>query len=1498
MKYLIFDTETTGLPKNFDAPITDVENWPRCVQLAWQLHESNGSLISRGDFLITPDGFNIPYDVERVHGISTALAQRDGKPLDNVLDAFEDAVAQANFLVGHNLKFDLNIMGAEFVRANRTNVLESKPVLDTCTEKTAELLKLPGGRSKYKFPTLSELYNYLFADSFAEAHNATADVEATARCFFQLVFIDLFTPDALQISETELQDFKALNAEGIKLLGLKHVNFKTESKKLKGSDKQVVDHTTTEVSEEFIAAEFAHLHNHSQFSILQSTSSVSALVKAAIQLKMPAIALTDYSNLMGSFRLIQEVENHNKGVKARNQQAEELGAVATERPLKAIVGCEFYVCDNHLNKSVKDNGYQMVFLAKNKRGYHNLAKLSSIAHADGYYYVPRIDRELLNRYGQDLIVLSGGMTGEIAAKLRSVGQRQAEEAVLAWKQLYADDFYLEICRHGHPAEDEVNEQIIQFAKQHEIKIVATNNTFYVSKEDAAAQDILLCVRDGEKKSTPIGNERGSRYGLENQEYYLKSADEMKTLFRDVPEAILNIQDVLDKVESYQLAREVLLPKFDIPESFQVAEDVADGGKRGENAYLRHLTYEGANERYTEITDEVRERIDFELQTIANSGYPGYFLIVQDFIAEARKMGVAVGPGRGSAAGSVVAYCLKITNIDPLKYNLLFERFLNPERVSMPDIDIDFDDEGRGKVIEYVINKYGKKQVAQIVTYGTMAAKSAIRDTARVLDLPLFEADRLAKMIPSNLNLEKIFNGDEGKLKADLRAEDFEKVKALRQISGNNDPVAGTLNQARKLEGTLRNTGIHACGVIITPDDITNFVPIITAKEEDMYVTQFDNSVVESAGLLKMDFLGLKTLTLIKDTVKLVKYRTGIDLDPDAFPIDDVKTYELFQRGETVGIFQYESPGMQKHMKNLKPTVFEDLIAMNALYRPGPLAYIPSFINRKNGKEPIVYDIDACEELLKDTYGITVYQEQVMLLSQKLANFTKGQADVLRKAMGKKQIDTLAKMKTDFIDGAVKNGYPQEALEKIWKDWEAFAQYAFNKSHSTCYAWIAYQTAYLKANYPAEYMAAVLSNNMNDIKQVSFFMEECRRMGLRVLGPDVNESFYKFTVNANQAIRFGMGAIKGLGRNAVDTIVAERKDGRYKSVFDLAKRIDLRSANKKAFESLALAGGFDSFEGTHRAQYFTIDKNENSTVIEKALRYGSRHQDNENAAQVSLFGDAAEIQLPEPTLPFCEEWNTLEKLSKEKEVVGIYISGHPLDDYKQVIKSFCKTEAGILDELTPHIGKTLSFGGIIASAEHRTDGKGRGFGMFNLECYETSYNFRIFGEEYLKFRHFLTPGQFVFFKVKIVEGYLRKETNTRGEPRVTFLNFSLLANVISEICSSITFKLNVNQLTDELIDFIVQLVRDNRGDKTIHFEIAEIMEQEPVAVAAATEVFVDDTIESDGLEEAPETPVYVKPEVSEIVENTKVNLGCRRHKIALTNELLDVLERSQINFKLS
>ena len=1054
--FLIYDTETTGLPRDWKAPLTDSDNWPRLVQLAWQLHAADGSLIARGNRIIRPDGFTIPFTSAKIHGITTARAEADGIPLAEALAEFDADLARASYVMGHNIEFDVNIVGAEYHRLQQPmEKLTDKPVIDSKNEAT-DYCAIPGGRGgQYKWPTLTELHQKLFGEGFGEAHDAAYDVDATAKCFFELCRLRV-------IQRPELSDPDGIQYEAPKLEAANFAAAKAAKKQTKKPPSGVEPGAA--VSD---AVSVVHLHTHSKFSILQAVSSVAEMTKQAADFGMNALAISDHGNMMGAFQFVRE---------------------ANKNGIKAIVGAELNVCREHENRSVKDDGYPTVLLAKNKAGYHELTKLSSKAYTDGFYYVPRIDKQLIEEYSENIIATTGGLFGEVPSLILNVGEQQAEEAFVWWKDTLGDNFYAEINRHGLEEEDVVNEVLLRFCAKHGVKYIAANNCYYAEKKQADAHDILLCVKDAQNVSKPkryIGKRgREFRFGMPNEEWYLKSPAEMRKLFADLPEGLTNAQAIADSCESYVLERDVLLPAFEIPAEFVHEEDATDGGKRGENAYLRHLTYKGAEKRYPEITDEIRQRLDFELETIERTGYPGYFLIVQDFTGAAREMGVSVGPGRGSAAGSAVAYCVGITNVDPIAYDLLFERFLNPDRVSLPDIDIDFDDEGRGKVIDYVIDKYGANQVAQIITYGSMAAKSSIRDTARVMELPLAEADRIAKLMP-DISLKKLFSLDDKTLKEKLRgAEGLQQVNMIKDLAKKPSLEGQTLRTAQVLEGSLRNTGIHACGVIITPSDITDYVPVAVAKDSDMACTQFDNAVAEDAGLLKMDFLGLKTLTIIKDAVRNVKDRHGLDLDPDAFPLDDEKTYELFQRGETIGIFQYESAGMQKYLKELKPTVFGDLIAMNALYRPGPLEYIPSFIRRKHGTEEISYDVDACKEYLEETYGITVYQEQVMLLSQKLAGFTKGEADTLRKAMGKKKADLIAKMKPQFLAQGEERGHDPTRLEKIWKDWEAFAAYAFNKSHSTCYAWVAYQTAYLKANFPAEYMAAVLSNNMSDIKQVT------------------------------------------------------------------------------------------------------------------------------------------------------------------------------------------------------------------------------------------------------------------------------------------------------------------------------------------------------------------------------------------------------------------------------
>ena len=1395
--FLVYDTETTGLPRDYNAPMTDSENWPRLVQLAWQLHDEKGKLLSRGNRIVKPEGFKIPFTSSKIHGITTERALSEGALLSDVIEEFNADLKRAKYVMGHNIEFDVNIVGAEQHRLGLSfEELASIGQIDSKLEAT-DFCAIPGGRGgRFKWPTLTELHEKLFGEGFGDAHDAAYDVAATAKIFFELCRKGVIT-------RREIVDRNAIVYEAPKL---EAANFAASSQDT--SVESPVENTTSSASsEELKDVKFTHLHAHSQFSVLQAVSSVPEIVAEAAKQGMPAVALTDIGNMMSAFLLVRE---------------------ANKAGIKPIVGVELNVCGDMNDKSKKDDGYPTVFLAKNKAGYHNLVKLASKAYTDGFYYIPRIDRALVEEYKENLVVLTGGLFSEVPSLFLNVGDKQAENAFVYWKETLGDNFYAELNRHGIEEEGVVNSFLLEMCEKHNVKYVAANNTFYTTKAQSEAQDILLCVKDAKNVSQPkkyLGRRsREERFGLPNDQFYYKSPDEMKALFADLPDALKSVESLVEEFEGYELERDILLPAFDIPEEFNSEEDEKDGGKRGENAYLRHLVFEGAKERWgEELPEDYVERLDFELKTIENTGYPGYFLICADFIAEARRMGVSVGPGRGSAAGSAVSYCIGITNIDPIKYDLLFERFLNPDRVSMPDIDIDFDDEGRGRVIDYVIDKYGASQVAQIITYGKMAAKSAIRDTARVLELPLGDADRIAKLIP-DLSLGKIFSFDDKKLKDKLRSEEIEQVNQLKKISASTGLEGHTIQSARVVEGSLRNTGIHACGIIITPSDLTDYVPVAMSKGSNMVCTQFDNSVAEDAGLLKMDFLGLRTLTIIKDAVANVKARTGVELDPESFPIDDVKTYELFQRGNTVAIFQYESAGMQKHLKDLKPTEFEDLIAMNALYRPGPMEYIPSFIKRKHGVEEITYDLDDCEEYLKETYGITVYQEQVMLLSQKLAGFSKGEADTLRKAMGKKKADLIAKMKPKFLDQGAANGHDKDKLDKIWTDWTAFASYAFNKSHSTCYAWIAYQTAYLKANYPAEFMAAVLSNNMSDLKKTTLFMDEARRMGVEVLGPDVNESRFKFAVNEAGAIRFGLGAMKGVGEGAVMSIIENRiesvdsqgveKVKRYTSIFDFATRLSAhKECNKKVYEALAQGGAFDDLEGSknmHRAQYFALDDQER-TLLDLAIRYGRAVYESEQQAGQLLFGDDEAMKIQEPAIPECEEWTDLARLKMERDVVGFFISGHPLDKFKFEMQHI-STKGGLalLENIDAMNGKRFQLGGMISNAEHRISQAGSPWGQFTLEDYDGSYEFRLFRDDYLAYKNFMNDEWMV-----LVSGVVSKRPSWGNNPvdrgcEFKIKKIEMLSDVKDKRLEKVVIDLNLNALDRKWVDNLESAISASKG----------------------------------------------------------------------------------------
>lgn len=1357
--YLIFDTETTGVPHNKTAPVTDLENWPRVVQLAWQLHDAKGKLLGQDNALIKPIGFDIPFKAEQVHGISTRRALEEGKELAGVVERFMAAMEKAAVLVGHNIEFDLPIMGAELVRLGLDpQRLLAKSKTDTATV-AVDYCRLPGGPGgKLKMPKLQELHEKLFGSTFRDAHDAAYDVAATARCFFALVRVGVvapaagFAPADVTYEEPELAVAYAS----------------------KPIQQTVTGNEAGAPIEKVQAATFCHLHVHSQYSVLQATPDVAEIIARAKAQQMPAVALTDLGNMYGAFHFVAE---------------------ALKQDLLPVVGCEVYVAEERRKlKFTKDNPdkrYQQVLLAKNKTGYHNLSQLVSLGFTEGLYGIyPRVDRALIRQFKEGLIATTGNLAGEVPYLILHVGERQAEEAFRWWHETFGDDFYAELNRHGLAEEDHVNKTLLRFCNAYGVKYIAANECFYLSREEASAHDVLLCIKEGEFKSTPIGHGRGYRYGLPNSEYYFKSQDEIKQLFRDLPEAIVTISELIAKIERYELKRSVLLPKFDIPAAFATEDD-----------YLRHLTYVGAARRYAELTPPIRERLDFELETIRKAGYPGYFLIVQDLTSKAREMGVAVGPGRGSAAGSAVAYCIGITNVDPIAYDLLFERFLNPDRVSMPDIDIDFDDWGREKVLNYVIEKYGPQQVAQIITYGTMAARSSIRDCARVMELPLAEANALAKLVPERPGT--------------TLAKAFEEVKELNDIRKGSDLKAQVLKQAVVLEGSLRNTGTHACGVIITPDELTRFVPVATARDSNMLVTQFDNSVVENAGLLKMDFLGLTTLTIIKTALANINKRHGIAIDLDQIPLTDPKTFHLYQRGATSGTFQFESEGMQNYLKQLKPDTFEDLIAMNALYRPGPMEYIPNFIARKHGRETIQYDLPEMEEFLKDTYGITVYQEQVMLLSQKLAGFSKGDADVLRKAMGKKQKEVLDKMKDKFIAGCTQRGHEERVADKIWKDWEAFAQYAFNKSHSTCYSLVAYHTAYLKANYPAEYMAAVLTHSQSNLENVTYFIEDCRRTGLEVLGPHINESGVHFEVNAQGKIRFGLGAIKGAGDAAVEAVIQERAaHGPFKDLYDFAGRLRNRSVNKKTYECLALSGAFDCFTEFHRRQYI-FAKEGDITLIEKVTRYAARLQQEADAAQTSLFGSTPGAEVPRPRIDAIEPFSELEKLHFEREVVGVYISGHPLDNFRLELEAFSNAAVSVLSNLEGLEGQEFKVGGIVGAVEHRFTKTGKPFGRMAIEDYSGKTELTLWSEDYIKYKSFLTPGMFVF-----IEGVVVKKSwgDMALEPKIR--SMELLGELAAKRVQGMVVRLTLDTLDHDRIEELDTLFKKHSGTCPVRFFVRD------------------------------------------------------------------------------
>ena len=1204
---------------------------------------------------------------------------------------------------------------------------------------------------------------------------------------------------------------------------------------------------------------FVHLHVHSQYSLLDGQASIARLVDKAHGDGMKAIALTDHGAMYGIKEFLNYVNKKNSPVKSEinkikseikklestegdSDQIQQLKAKLTEtekKLFKPIVGCECYLARRdrfQMSDKVDGSGWHLVVLAKNLKGYKNLIKIVSKSWTEGFYYRPRIDKELLEKYSEGLIVSSACLGGEISRKVDNGQINEAEEAVQWYKRVFGDDYYIELQRHKtdrpdadqttYPKQQKVNEELIRIARKYDVKLIATNDVHFVNEEDADAHDRLICLSTGRDFDDP------DRMRYSKQEW-LKTTAEMNQVFADIPEALSNTLEIADKVEFYSIDNPPLMPFYPIDPEFGTEEQykqkyskqdlidefgedtfhrLGDYDKvirvKLESDYLTHLTKKGAQMRYGEnLNDEIIDRLKFELDTIKNMGFPGYFLIVQDFISAAREMDVAVGPGRGSAAGSAVAYCLRITDIDPLKYNLLFERFLNPDRISMPDIDIDFDDEGRGKVLRWVTEKYGNEKVAHIITYGTMATKMSIKDVARVHKLPLAESNRLAKLVPDRIPNKKLNLGNA-----------IEFVPELKEAAESSDPlVSDTLKYAQMLEGNVRSTGVHACGVIIGQTDISDVVPISTAEDketkEKLLVTQFEGSVIEETGLIKMDFLGLKTLSIIKDAITNIEINRGVKINIDEIDMEDKKTYQLYCNGQTTGTFQFESAGMQKYLKELQPSKFEDLIAMNALYRPGPMEYIPEFIRRKHGREEISYDLPIMEKYLSETYGITVYQEQVMLLSRLLADFTRGQSDELRKAMGKKQIDKMMALKEKFLSGGKKNGYDEKSLNKIWADWEKFASYAFNKSHATCYSWVAYQTAWLKANYPSEYMAAVLSNNLNNITEITKFMDECKAMGINVLSPDVNESLLKFSVNKEGDIRFGLGAIKSVGQGAVNDIIEERnKNGQYKDIFDFVERVNLSSVSRKIIEALALAGGFDSLPNIKREQFFARNSKDEE-FIDTLIRYGSKYQMDKMEAMTSLFGDDTSFLISRPEIPNTGRWSDMERLNKERELIGIYLSAHPLDDYEFILKYVCSADTLKLQDLDALNGRDITFGGMVTVVREGQTKRGSPYTIFKIEDYYGSFEIALFSEDSVNFSKYARIGLALYIQAKVQPKRFRPD-----ELEVKISSINLLSEMKDKLVNKITLQIPLTELDDTVVTELSALVKNNYGNSLLYFNI--------------------------------------------------------------------------------
>lgn len=1148
---------------------------------------------------------------------------------------------------------------------------------------------------------------------------------------------------------------------------------------------------------------FTHLHVHTEYSILDGLAKIKELIKKAYDDGMRAMAITDHGNMFGVLDFMKQVDNFNQKLKA------------DEEPFKGIIGCEVYVAVNgRFSKNKEDrSGRHLILLAKNMTGYRNLCKLVTLGYSEGFYYTPRVDKELLRKYSEGLIACSACLGGELPKaimnsnrfhqkeqSLDTLDLTEAGKVVEEFISIFGEDYYLEMQRNGHEDQRLVNEAIRQLSAKYNVKYVATNDSHFVNKEDFEAHRLLVCLNTQKDFYSAEGATEDSDNGLfYTGEEYFRTTAEMTELFADFPEAIENTQEIVDKVEYIKLTTDkATLPRFDVPPEFS-----------SEAEYLEHLVWEGAKTRYPEMTPEIKDRITFEISVLNGMGYSGYFLIVWDFINAGRKMGIRFGPGRGSAAGSALSYCLGITNIDPIKYNLLFERFLNPDRISLPDIDIDIDDSGREKVIQYVTDKYGANRVAQIVTFNTMGAKMAIRDCARVLKLPLQEADQLAKYIPDGpgISLE----------------ESIKKIPELRQASENGSQlVKDTLKYALRLSGTVRNSGVHACGVIIGKDDLIETLPLFTPKKADSMAIQYEGSIVEDAGLLKMDFLGLKTLNIISSTLQNIKLSHNKDIDIDQIPLDDQETYNLLSRGDTTAIFQLESAGMKKHLQELRPERFEDIISMVSLYRPGPMDNIPAFIARKNDPSKIKYLIPEMKVYLEETYGITVYQEQVMLLSRLLADFTRGESDVLRKAMGKKQLSTMAKLEEKFYEGGVKKGYDIGDLKEIWTEWEKFASYAFNKSHATCYAYVAYQTAWLKAHYPAEFMAANLTNNLDNMDKITQLIDDAALSGIKILGPDINESALAFTVSQNGDIRFGLAALKGVGASAVEAVIKERdENGPFPNIFEFVKRINLRNCNKKAIEAMAYSGTFDSFDNVHRAQYFHPDKN-GQTFIERLINFGTKSQTGYDQAQYSIFDELPNSEeLVYPEIPPCPKWHPVEQLRHEKNVAGFYISGHPLDEYKYIITNYVNTTNADLknpDKLKTLLDRPINFIGIITDSQRLMTKSNKDFGKITFEDYKEEYQWLLFGEDYSRFKHLFEVGKQIFARATVKEKYRGKDYQGEIQYNITPIDVFYLHDAYEKLCKELVLTVNIKDISNNLAYLINEAIEKSPGKLPLSVQI--------------------------------------------------------------------------------